>query len=60
MRIGVLAPPFVRVPPRRYGGTERVVAALTDALPAANEKTQMEAKDLRNDAIAEKNGRDRF
>ncbi|TMD57775.1 MAG: glycosyltransferase family 4 protein [Chloroflexi bacterium] len=32
MRIGVLAPPFVRVPPRRYGGTERVVAALTDAL----------------------------
>src|SRR3989442_1405289 len=31
MRIGFLAPPFVRVPPERYGGTERVVAALADA-----------------------------
>jgi GTP cyclohydrolase I len=32
MRIGLLAPPFVRVPPERYGGTERVVAALADGL----------------------------
>ena len=32
MHIGLLAPPFVRVPPERYGGTERVVAALADAL----------------------------
>lgn len=32
VRIGLLAPPFVRVPPKRYGGTERVVAALADAL----------------------------
>ena len=34
MRIGIVAPPFVRVPPLRYGGTERVVAALTDELVA--------------------------
>ena len=32
LRIGILAPPFVRVPPLRYGGTERVVASLTDEL----------------------------
>jgi glycosyltransferase involved in cell wall biosynthesis len=32
MRIGLLAPPFETVPPERYGGTERVLAALADAL----------------------------
>jgi glycosyltransferase involved in cell wall biosynthesis len=32
MRIGLLAPPVERVPPRTYGGTERVVATLADAL----------------------------
>jgi GTP cyclohydrolase I len=32
VHIGLLAPPFVRVPPERYGGTERVVAALADGL----------------------------
>lgn len=32
MRIGLLAPPVERVPPLTYGGTERVVATLADAL----------------------------
>jgi glycosyltransferase involved in cell wall biosynthesis len=32
LRIAQLAPPFVAVPPPRYGGTERVVALLTDEL----------------------------
>ncbi len=32
MRIAQVAPPFESVPPSRYGGTERVVATLTDEL----------------------------
>ena len=32
MRIAQVAPLFVRIPPERYGGTERVVQALTEAL----------------------------
>ncbi len=32
MRIAQIAPLQVAVPPRRYGGTERVIAELTDAL----------------------------
>ncbi len=32
MRIAQVAPPFVSVPPRRYGGTERVVHTLTEEL----------------------------
>ena len=32
MRIAQVAPPFETVPPTGYGGTERVVATLTDAL----------------------------
>jgi len=32
MRIAQIAPPFVRIPPPRYGGTERVVHALTEEL----------------------------
>lgn len=32
MRIAQLAPPFETVPPLRYGGTERVVATLTEEL----------------------------
>src|SRR3954447_25010874 len=31
-RIGLVAPPMVRIPPLRYAGTERVVAALGDEL----------------------------
>lgn len=34
MRIGLLAPPLESVPPARYGGTERVVGWLADALVA--------------------------
>jgi glycosyltransferase involved in cell wall biosynthesis len=32
MRIAQVAPPFERVPPRNYGGTERVVHTLTEEL----------------------------
>ena len=32
LRVGVLAPPWFAVPPRRYGGTEAVVSLLVDGL----------------------------
>jgi hypothetical protein len=32
LRIAMLAPPWIPVPPRRYGGVEFVVALLSDAL----------------------------
>jgi len=32
LRIGMIAPPWYHVPPRAYGGTESVVAALVDQL----------------------------
>jgi glycosyltransferase involved in cell wall biosynthesis len=32
MRIAQVAPPFVRIPPRCYGGTERIVQILTEEL----------------------------
>jgi glycosyltransferase involved in cell wall biosynthesis len=32
MRIAQVAPPFESIPPEKYGGTERVVATLTDEL----------------------------
>ncbi len=32
LRIGVVAPPMVAVPPKGYAGTERMIAALVDAL----------------------------
>jgi len=28
LRIGIVAPPLVRIPPRKYAGTERIVAAI--------------------------------
>jgi glycosyltransferase involved in cell wall biosynthesis len=34
VRIAQISPPFESVPPTRYGGTERVIATLTDALIA--------------------------
>jgi glycosyltransferase involved in cell wall biosynthesis len=34
MRIGLIAPPFIEVPPRRYGGTELFVANLARELHA--------------------------
>ena len=32
LRVGLLAPPWVPVPPPGYGGTEQVLATLADAL----------------------------
>ncbi len=32
LRIGVISPPMLPIPPARYAGTERVVAALVDGL----------------------------
>jgi glycosyltransferase involved in cell wall biosynthesis len=34
LRIGLVAPPVLRIPPVRYAGTERVVATLADGLVA--------------------------
>ena len=34
MRIAQIAPPWLTVPPARYGGTERVVSLLADGLAA--------------------------
>ena len=34
MRIALIAPPFISVPPQKYGGTELFVAVLADALHA--------------------------
>jgi len=38
MRIGLIAPPWLSVPPARYGGTERVVDVLARGLRAAGEE----------------------
>lgn len=32
MKIAILAPPYLSVPPKRYGGTERIVSLLTEGL----------------------------
>ena len=32
MRIGLIAPPFISVPPRHYGGTELFIAQLAEGL----------------------------
>src|SRR4029453_3102132 len=34
MRIGIIGPPFIEIPPRRYGGTELFIANLASALDA--------------------------
>lgn len=34
LRIGMVAPPVIRIPPERYAGTERIVAALADGMVA--------------------------
>jgi glycosyltransferase involved in cell wall biosynthesis len=34
LRIGLVAPPVVRIPPAKYAGTERIVAVLADGLVA--------------------------
>ncbi len=51
MRIAQLAPPFEAVPPSRYGGTERVVATLTEELVRrGHEVTLFAAGDSRTTA----------
>lgn len=32
MKIGIIAPPFLPIPPKKYGGTERIVSLLTEEL----------------------------
>ena len=41
MRIGILAPPWFAVPPRRYGGIEAVVALLADGLVASGHEVTL-------------------
>jgi glycosyltransferase involved in cell wall biosynthesis len=41
LRIAQLAPLFVRIPPERYGGTERVVHALTEGLVRRGHKVTL-------------------
>lgn len=41
LRIGVLAPPWFAVPPRRYGGIEAVVALLADGLVASGHEVTL-------------------
>src|SRR6266545_3665563 len=41
MRIAQLAPPLETVPPARYGGTEAVVAALTEELVARGHEVSL-------------------
>src|SRR5437763_16354423 len=51
MKIAMVAPLCEPVPPRLYGGTERVVADLTDALVAqGNEVTLFASGDTRTKA----------
>ncbi|MDO8107851.1 glycosyltransferase family 4 protein [Isoptericola sp. b441] len=41
MRIGLVAPPFVEVPPERYGGTEAVVDTLARGLQEAGHEVRL-------------------
>jgi hypothetical protein len=51
MQIAQVAPLFESVPPRLYGGTERVVSFLTDALvDLGHEVTLFASGDSRTDA----------
>ena len=42
MRIGIIAPPFIPVPPQEYGGTELFIADLANA-PAGQRPTYLAA-----------------
>ena len=51
MRIAQVAPLYEAVPPRLYGGTERIVAHLTDALvELGNEVTLFASADAQTQA----------
>jgi hypothetical protein len=61
MRIALIAPPFVTVPPKKYGGTELFIAQLAEGLQnlayevaaAANaEEDSGNADDITNRAAA--------
>ncbi len=41
LRIALVAPPLLPIPPRRYAGTERVVAALADGLVARGHRVTL-------------------
>ena len=41
LRVVILAPPYVELPPARYGGTEAVCAGLADALLERSETRQL-------------------
>ena len=42
MRIGLIGPPFIEIPPRRYGGTELFIANLARGLQKALTSSKME------------------
>jgi len=44
MKIAQVAPLYEAVPPKLYGGTERIVSALTDALVARGHDVSGESK----------------
>ena len=46
MRIALIAPPFIEVPPTRYGGTELFVANLACELHSSGHEVTVYAKDL--------------
>jgi glycosyltransferase involved in cell wall biosynthesis len=51
MRVAMLAPPWITVPPPGYGGIEQVIALLTDQLSArGNDVTLFAAPGTRSDA----------
>lgn len=43
MRIGMIAPPWLAVPPRRYGGIEAMIGVLAEALAAAGHEVILAA-----------------
>jgi len=47
MRIGVLAPPWVSVPPPRYGGVETVVDSLAVGYQAAGHDVRLRRRPAR-------------
>ena len=53
MRIAQIAPLIESVPPRLYGGTERIVSYLTKALVAQGHASQFPALAFRNGSVPE-------
>src|SRR5437762_1944605 len=56
MRIAQVAPPLERVPPRQYGGTERVVSTLTEELVRrGHDVTLFASGDSQREPVADAN-----